>query len=244
MSAIANALYLIGKAVQHQDEGLNFTDLNDASGIPQSSAHRIVKELVELSVLEYDPKRRTYRGGLILASLGAQVLAHYSLRKVARASLEALHAQLGEVVTLGIRDQLTGIYIDKIEAPGMGYRLHSEIGKAFPLHCTAMGKVLLAHADEATQRHVLRKKLPAMTPNTITDPQALKAALASIAARGYAIDDEEITRGLVCVAAPIYDVYGKVKGALSFTCQKHMFTSGRSSEIIEHVRQAAHAASA
>jgi len=244
MSAIANAIFLIRKTAEHQANGLTFTALNEGSGIPQGSAHRIVKELVELRILDYDPERKRYRGGLMLASLGAQVLAHYNLRTNARSSLEALHTELGHVVTLGIRDGAKGIYIDKIEAADMGLRLHSEVGKAFPLHCTAMGKVLLAHAPESDRQRVFKKKLTALTPNTITDATQLKAALSVVREQGYAIDDEEITRGLICVAAPVFSIDGAEVGALSFTCQKHTFEEKGADKIIEAVLNAAQQASA
>jgi len=244
MSALANALFLIRKAVENQADGLTFTALNEGSNIPQGSAHRIVKELVSLRVLDYDPKLKTYRGGLMLASLGAQGLSQYNLRKAARASLETLHAELGHVVTLGIRDGTTGIYIDKIEASDMGLRLHSEIGKAFPLHCTAMGKVLLAHAEDADRQQVFKQKLTALTPKTITNPAALEAALNDVLEKGYAIDDEEITRGLICVAAPVFSINGAEIGALSFTCQKHTFDEKGSDKIIGAVINSAKQASA
>lgn len=244
MSALENAFILIKKAVEHQAEGLNFTTLNEDSGIPQGSAHRLVKELVRLRILDYDEQRKLYRGGLALASLGAQIVSHYDLRQVARPSLESLHDKLGNVVTLGIRDETSGIYIDKIEASDMRFRLHSEIGKSFPLHCTAMGKVLLANAETTTQQSVLKKKLPQLTPNTITDVAELRATLGKVYEQGFAIDDEEITRGLICAAAPIYNVNGDVTGALSFTCQKHRFNEIGSDVIIRNVRQAAASASA
>lgn len=239
MSALKNAIRLVQKVVAYQADGINFTSLNEGTGIPQGSAHRIVKELVELRVLDYDPQRKTYRGGLMLAALGAQVLEQYNLRKIARPRLEALHAELGHIVTLGIRDGAHGIYIDKIEATGIGLRLHSEIGKAFPLHCTAMGKVLLAFANDDVQNLVLETNLTQMTPNTVTDAKKLKAIFVETVRQGYAIDDEEITRGLVCTAAPIFGVDGTVTGALSFTCQKHVFEEIGLKRIVEKVTEAA-----
>jgi len=244
VSSISNALKLITQAVAEQATGLTFTELQERTNVPQSSAHRIVKELVKLRILDFDPTAKTYRGGLLLATLGSQVLGEYSLRKTARVSLERLHDDLGQVVTLGIRDGISGIYVDKIESSEMGYRLHSEVGKIFPLHCTAMGKVLLAHADIDTQRKVLRKKLPPMTPQTITKPKDLQSALDRILIDGYAIDNEEITRGLICVAAPIYGVDQSVIGALSFTCQKHLFAELKRETIVEKVKSAAEYASA
>lgn len=244
MSAISNAILLIQAAVEHQGDGVNFTALNQDTGIPQGSAHRIVKELVDLRILDYDPVRKTYRGGLKLASLGAQVLSHYDIRTTARQSLETLHRQLGSVVTLGIRNGTNGIYLDKIESDDMGLRLHSEIGKTFPLHCTAMGKVLLAFADEGVQAKVWKKKLPALTPNTITDAAALRQALIEVKQNGYAIDNEEITRGLICTAAPIFGLEGSIVGALSFTCQKYIYEEQGPDKIIAKTIKAAESASA
>lgn len=244
MSAIANAILLIQKTIAHQAEGVNFTELNEGTNIPQGSAHRIVKELVALKVLDYDHKRKTYRGGLMLAALGAQVLEHYSLRDIVRPRLETLHSALGHIVTLGIRNGAHGIYIDRISGSDMRLRLHSEIGKAFPLHCTAMGKVLLAYADEDVQRSVLQSDLPAITPNTITDPARLEKELATVKDQGYALDNEEITRGLICTAAPIFGVGGEVVGAISFTCQKHTFEELGLEVILERVVETATQSSA
>ena len=99
----------------------------------------------------------------------------------------------------------------------MVIRLHSEIGKSFPLHCTAMGKVLLAFSDAATIGKVTRRKLRSFTPNTITDGKRLREELEHVAQQGYAVDREEITRGLVCIAAPVYGINGNVEAAISCT---------------------------
>ena len=83
-----------------------------------------------------------------------------------------------------------------------------------------------------------------MTPQTITKPKDLQSALHRILIDGYAIDNEEITRGLICVAAPIYGVDQSVIGALSFTCQKHLFAELKQETIVEKVKSAAEYASA
>lgn len=216
MSALSKG-FLILEAVTSNRRGLSFSEVVDQTGIPKASAHRLLRELVDLSALTFDESTRTYQGGLLLAGLGASVTANYDVRRVVRPHLEALHAQTGSVVTLGIRDGDVGIYIDKIEPADFVIRLHSEVGKSFPLHCTAMGKVLLAHSDAATINRVARRKLRAYTDNTITDAQALRDELETVADRGYGVDREEITRGLTCVAAPIYGIDGDVEAAISCT---------------------------
>lgn len=216
MSALTRGFRIL-ETVTTTNAGLSFSEIVDATAIPPASAHRLLKELVELSALVYDDTSRRYQGGLRLAGLGASVTANYDVRRVVRPYLEKLHAKTGSVATLGIIDGETGTYIDKIEPSGLVIRLHSEIGKSFPLHCTAMGKVLLAHSDTKTISRITRRKLERYTENTITDGKALRDELQSVLARGRAVDREEITRGLVCVAAPIYGLNGQVVAAISCT---------------------------
>ncbi|MDX1516006.1 MAG: IclR family transcriptional regulator [Woeseiaceae bacterium] len=242
MGALTKGFRIL-EAVTAAGSGLTFSEIVDETGIPKASAHRFLRELVALSALVYDDATRQYRGGLLLAGLGASVTQNYDIRRIARPHLEALHEQTGSVATLGIRDGEKGIYIDKIEPSEFVVRLHSEIGKSFPLHCTAMGKVLLAYGDASTVAKVTRRKLRAYTAKTITDGKVLRQELESIAARGFAVDREEITRGLVCVAAPIFGVDGQVDSAMSCTISSFEASSGKLDTITEHVVRCAGAAS-
>ena len=243
MSALSNG-FLILEAVTARKTGLSFSEVVDRTSIPKASAHRLLRELVDLSALSFDESTRTYQGGLLLASLGASVTANYDVRRVVRPHLEALHVQTGSVVTLGIRDGDVGIYIDKIEPADLVIRLHSEVGKSFPLHCTGLGKVLLAHSDAATISRVARRKLPAYTENTITEGQALRDELEAVVEQGYGVDREEITRGLTCIAAPIYGVGGDVVAALSCTISSFDASAERLATVAELVKQCAASASA
>lgn len=220
MSALSKGFEIL-EAVAAERAGLAFSEVVDKTGFPKASVHRLLKELVDLSALSFDETSRRYAGGLLLASLGAHVTSNYDVRKTARPHLEALHSRTGSVATLGIRDGETGIYLDKIEPADFMIRLHSEIGKSFPLHCTAMGKVLLANSDAATIGKIARRKLKRYTANTITDGKALRSELDTVKNNGFAIDREEITRGLVCVAAPIYDLTDEVVAAVSCTVSSY-----------------------
>lgn len=222
MSAFRRGFRIIEEVTAAGNAGLPFSRIVGQTGIAKATAHRLLIELVELSALTLDPVTRCYRGGLVLARIGASVMADYDLRTVARPFLQALHDESGYVATLGIRNNNAGVYIDKIESKDFGIRLHSEVGKSFPLHCTAMGKVLLSHAEPVEIRRLLNRKLEAFTDNTITDSKRLRKELQEVKERGYAIDDEEITRGLVCVAAPIFGVDGKIAGAMSCTVPSYV----------------------
>ena len=216
MSALGNGFRIL-EAISGDGDGLTFSEVVDATNVPKATVHRLLRELVDLSALTYDESTRRYRGGLLLAGLGASVMRNYDVRRIVRPHLEALHKLTGSVATLGIRDGAQGIYVDKIEPAGLLIRLHSEIGKSFPLHCTAMGKVLLAFSNTATIGKVTRRKLQSFTPNTITDGKRLREELENVTQQGYAVDREEITRGLVCIAAPVYGINGNVEAAISCT---------------------------
>lgn len=243
MSALTKGFQIL-ESITQANTGLTFSEIVETTALPKASVHRLLKELVDLSALVYDDKARRYQGGLLLAGLGASVTANYDVRRVARPHLETLHRASGNVATLGIRDGDLGIYIDKIEPADFVIRLHSEVGKSFPLHCTAMGKVLLAFSDAATINRVTRRKLRRYAPNTITDAKALRDELDAVAANGFAVDDEEITRGLVCIAAPIYGVNGNVDAAISCTVSSYDANPAFVDEIRQHVVASASATSA
>lgn len=216
MSALTKGFGILD-AVTKTRAGLTFSEIVDATGLAKGTAHRLLQELSDLAAVSYDDATRRYFGGLALATLGASVTANYDIRRVARPSLEALHLATDSVTTLGIRNGVSGTYIDKIEPASLIVRLHSEVGKSFPLHCTAMGKVLLAHSDTATISKVTRRQLEEFTANTITDGKTLREALKEVLKKGFAVDDEEITRGLVCIAAPIRGLDNQVNAAMSCT---------------------------
>ncbi len=242
MSALTNGFRILG-AVTSNGAGLTFSEIVDKTGVPKATVHRLLRELVELSALAYDDSTRRYRGGLLLAGFGASVMQNYDVRSVVRPHLEALHKATNSVATLGIRNGEQGIYVDKIEPADFVIRLHSEIGKSFPLHCTAMGKVLLTHSDAATIAKVTRRKLRAYTPNTITDGKALRRELEDVRRRGYAIDREEITRGLLCVAAPVVGVQGNVDAAVSCTVSSFDTAPKRLEGLVREVMACSRSAS-
>ena len=217
MSALRQGFRIIEAVTRAGRAGLPFNAIVDQTGVPKASAHRVLKQLVELSALTFDSSSRRYHGGVLLARLGSAVEADYDVRTAARPFLNALHQETGHVSTLGVRTGDMGIYVDKIEPDDFKLRLHSEVGKEFPLHCTAMGKVLLAWADTATRRRLTSRQLQGYTDNTITSGAALRRELRRIREQGFALDAEEITRGLMCVAAPIFDADGTVAAAMSCT---------------------------
>jgi DNA-binding IclR family transcriptional regulator len=101
--------------------------------------------------------------------------------------------------------------LDQFESPAT-LKVSTPVGTFVPLHCTALGKVLLAFGVSP-----IPEVLPAHTPRTISDPAILRIHLEQTCQQGYAIDDEEYEIGVRCIAAPVYDFRGKVVAAMGIS---------------------------
>ena len=214
-SALEKAFKIIESVVGRQETGLTFAEIVAQTGAPKATAHRLLKDLTHIGVLTLNQGTGKYRGSLKLAGLGSEVMVNYDLRHYTHPELTKLREETGHTAAMGVRHGDQGIYVDKVETTDYGIRLFSAVGKVFPLHCTGLGKVFLAYADPEDAGRILRGELEKITLNTITDPVELKKELAQVKEQGYALDLEEITRGVDCVAAPVFGPGGILIGAIS-----------------------------
>jgi DNA-binding IclR family transcriptional regulator len=217
MNPLYKVFSIIETVVKGQDKGVTYSEIVAALDLPKSSVHRILKDLNELGYLSFNPETKKYFGSLRLAALGAEVMSHFRLRDHVRPHLLKLHMETDHTTHLGVFDGSVGVYVDKIESRDFGIKLFSEIGKTFPLHCTALGKALLAYSSDDIVEKILKTPLKTITDKTITDPEAFKHEQTLIRDRGYALDNEEITRGIMCVAAPVFGFNEEVVCAISVT---------------------------
>ena len=218
MSSLEKSFLVLEQVVARQDTGLSFSEIVFSNNFPKSSVHRILKILLTTGYLVYEEESKKYRGGLKLARLGAKVIENFDLRNIIRPHLQKLHEDTGHTCHVGIENDGRGVYLDKIESRDYGIRLFSEIGKDFPLHCTGLGKVLLAYLPQSRQIQIINEKnLVAFTDKTLTEPDKLIEELIKIKKNGYALDMEEITRGIMCVAAPIINFNQQIIAGISVT---------------------------
>ncbi len=213
LSSVANAIRLT-KAFSEQEYEMGISALALRLGLAKSTVHRLATTLVEYDMLEQNRETGKYRLGLAFFELGTLVRRKMDVTTEAQGEIHALADSSGETVQLAILDHLTVLYI-RIRESRQAVRLSSGLGSRAPAHCTGVGKALLAYQPSEIVQQVIENGLKRHTENTITDPEKLRAELASIRARGYAIDDEEIEVGLRCVAAPIRDHSGRVVAAIS-----------------------------
>src|SRR5664279_4414835 len=209
------------RAFGTDDTHLTTNELVGRTGLPLRVAVELVQALVTSRLLE--PTGTGYRLGTLLFELGMRASAERGLVEVATPFLEDLYERTRETVHLGVRDQLDVVYISKIGGHGFT-EVPSRIGERLPLHCTAIGKVMLAGADDDVFAAVVKRGLTPAGPKTITVPAVLHAQLQTIAEAGLAFEYEESTAGIACIAAPIRGEDGRVIAAVSIAGPMHRFS--------------------
>jgi DNA-binding IclR family transcriptional regulator len=192
---------------------MSLTDIAKAVDRPLPTVHRLLRTLELRDYVESLHGR--YRMTLKLFDLGTTVASRIDIVAESRPRAEALCQELDETINVSVRSGASAVYVLKVESP-RSVRLISQLGMHVPLHCTAMGKVLLAYLDEDQRDELVASlELVPRTDNTIVAADALQAELALVAERGWALDMQEFDYGLICVAAPIFDHTGRITAAIS-----------------------------
>jgi DNA-binding IclR family transcriptional regulator len=195
---------------------LTATQVAKLSGLPISTVHRFLSNLVSAGFL-IGSRGGGYHLGIACFSLGQSALGHFDLRRLSFPYLQELNRKSRETIHLTVRYELSAVYVEKLDSPEP-LRIHSHIGAAFPLYCTAVGKVMLAFMGSEAQAEILAQlEMRRLTQNTISNVQELKTHLLGIRRAGYARDLEENELHIRCVAAPIWDHTGAVNASLSIT---------------------------
>ncbi len=237
MSSLMRGLNILEFVASQQARGVTFTEINSNTGYPQSSCFRLLKELTELKYLVFDEKTRCYHLTMQVARLGASVTGESELYKLLHPCLEKLRDESDKTCNLGIMDNDRGMFLDVIYSRSNTIKLLSKIGASFPLHCTALGKVLLAHAEPHKRNRLLAMDLFPLTPRTIRNRDYLEEQLEKILEDGYASEHEESTLGIHCFAAPVFDYSGNNIAAVSMACPYFEFEKpGMQENLIELVK--------
>src|SRR5262245_16141439 len=178
------------EALQDSPSGLQLKDVAQKTAINKSTAYRFLAHLQSAGYL-YRDDVGAYIIGPKLARMGSGMNLEESLRKMSRSVLQKLWAATGETVNLAILDGQHILYLDVIESSHT-FRFASQVGARRPLHCTALGKAMLAHLPEQEITELLPLlNFERLTPRTLIQPTKFKKELAKTRMQGYALDDEE-----------------------------------------------------
>lgn len=188
------------------------SEIGRRAGLPSSTAHRIVDELVDAGLLERDEDRRVHLGMRLweLALRGSTALR---LRQAALPHMEQVQARIREHTQLAVLEQDEALFLERLSHPDAGANITRVAGR-LPLHASSSGLVLLAHAPSALRERVLAGPLRALAPETVTDAARLRRLLTEVRRTGVVIAPGSIEAVSTGVAVPVCDA-GEVVAALS-----------------------------
>ncbi|MFC0272738.1 IclR family transcriptional regulator [Metabacillus herbersteinensis] len=216
VKSVSRALDII-TLVSLKKSGLGVTEIAKQIDINKSSVYRILSTLVQYGYIEQDKETSRYKLGYKFLEISSKLLESIDLRSEASPFLQELESKTNEVIHLVVYDQGEVVYIEKLEG-NETLRMHSKVGKRAPMHCTSVGKAILAHLPVSAVLEILeRKGLPMHTDKTIVDKDEFMQELIRVKQKGYALDLEENEYGITCIAVPILDHNGKAIAAASIS---------------------------
>lgn len=212
--------------VLESEEPVGLTELAEASGIPKSTASRLISALERRGLVEQDGERGRLRPGPAILRVAERNMVERNVVELSRPTLDALAEATGETINLAL-PTATGVehvaQVDSVHFLGTGQWL----GRTIDYHCTAVGKVFMALG-----RHPLPTgPLTRYTPATITDPKRMENELERVRRTGIATIIDELEPGLTAIAAPVRGAGGDVVAALSITGPSLRLTRARIREL-------------
>lgn len=235
--SVVKAFSILDALASKGKDGASLTEIAEHLQVSKSTAHRYLTTLERLGTVEHDERDR-FRLGIKLVELAGVILRNNDLRNQSEAILNELAAQTQETIHLGVPSETEVVYIAKIDS-SHSIQMRSSIGGRVPMHCTALGKAILAYAPSTLVEQVIHQGLTRRTPRTITSPETLRAELERVRAQGFSVDLEENEAGVCCVGAPVFNHDGKVIGAISISGPAQRLIYERCIELGPLVREAA-----
>ncbi len=215
---------------------LTLAELADRTGLPRSTTHRILEQLVELRWLEHGGQ--SYSLGLRALELGGLAVAHHELREIAVPLLSELHQRTGTIASLAVLDRRDVVFIER-QGQGLSSDVITRVGGRAPAHATAAGKAMLAWTDDGLLRSSYPPRLPTRTPRTITTLEALRQDLAQIRGRGgIAYEREEVVQGTSSVGIALRGS-GSALAALQLSGNARAFSFERLGPLVQQAARSA-----
>jgi DNA-binding IclR family transcriptional regulator len=222
-------------------QSFGLTDLARRTDLLPSDVHRILTSLRSFGYIEQDLETKKYQLGFSLVRLGLTVFRRNQLHEKAHPVLVRLSHQIAAATHLALLDarELKVFLVDQVEWPN-DPMLEDHLGEPKRLHCTAVGKTIIASLNRDIALSALAKTgLTRCTRHTITDMPTLEVQLDEIRRLGYAVDREESRNGVCCLASPLRDHAGNVLGAISTAMPSAQFIEWDETQLGAHLKSAA-----
>lgn len=238
VQALDRALVIL-RALASAEAGLSLTEIAEATDQAPATVYRALSTFAAHGIAETPGATQLWFVGPEAFRIGNAFLGRSGLVEQARRVMRELMAETGETANLAVADGAQVIFLSQVETHHP-IRAFFRPGTRGPIHAAGIGKALLAYyPPEQVARLIGAAALEAYTARTITDRAALEADLATIRARGWALDDEERTPGMRCVAAPIFNEFREAVAGVSISGPTDRVTPDRAEAIGGAVRAAA-----
>ena len=215
-----------------EPRGLTVSEISERLGLARSSTHGLVRTLHSRGYLMENGGRRFHLGARLI-QLGLNVVDRLELRAAARGPLERLVFETHDTALLVVPDHGELLYVDKVLSDARDVRTDPRVSSKSQLHCTSLGKALLAAMDdESVLKIVDVTGLDPATEFSIADRGGLLADLTRTRTRGYSIDQQEALVGVWCVGAPVRDHTGRAIAAISLSTIKDFFDPERTGPAV------------
>src|SRR5579875_1222266 len=235
---VGKALRLLAALGEHPD-GARLSDLARRCGYPVSTTHRLLASLLREGFADYDPRTRTYGLGLRVFGLSASVSHARGFAGSALPPLSRLSGHTGEATLMSVRDGDHQLYVHHVEGRGQ-VQVIGEPGRLGPLHCTSMGKCLVAFAPDGERKRLCDElPLDALGPRTITDRAAFAAEIRLVRERGHAFADEEHEEGIRAAGVPVLAPDGTAIAAISVAAPAYRMPMERLASFVPELRKTA-----
>lgn len=203
-----------------RESKLTVNEIGSKMGISTSTLYRYITAMENKGYLEKEADTNKYVVGLRVVELAGIALSRLEVRRHGQLELDALADALDMNANLGVLycgDVFHLAFSVRTEVD----RMYTVIGRRTPAHCTAMGKILLAHLPRTNVHELIDTYgWNPLTPHSITTMERLELELDQVMQSGYAVDRGECAVNGMCIAAPVYDQSGKVIAAISVSSSK------------------------
>lgn len=223
--------------------GCPLAKLAEISELNKSTVHRLLQGLQDEGFVQPANSTGSYRLTTKCLGIGQKILASLNIIHIASPHLERLNLALGETVNFSKREKDHAIMIYKLE-PTIGMlRTQAYIGQRLQLYCSAMGKIYMAYESNKnyldyywnTQQNAIQQ----LTEHTITDLTEMEKELATVRQEGFAMDREENEIGVMCIACPVFDFFGKVEYSVSVSMSTYKLQQIGIDFFLQEIQQTA-----
>lgn len=231
VKSLNKALRLL-ECFTEKEKEFGVTELSLRLDENKSTVFSILKTFESRGYIEQNPANGKYKLGIKLVTLGFMILEGMDLLEIVKPVLKELVNRFSETAYLAIWNENYPILVDKVEGTN-SLRMSDPIGRHYPLHCTAIGKLFLSSlSNEQIKKMIEIARLPKYTDNTIITYEDLMIEIERIREKGYAVNQSEEELGVLCIGTPIRNHEGKIIAAISISGAETRLNKERTKEEI------------